>query len=298
MSTRKTIVALLTLGLILTACGSPNPQPEGLTPIPSLAPGATVTLVPAVLGAQGGAGAVVPVAEQDSAALGAPIFLKNCSPCHGIQGQGVSAPPVRNNLFIQTGSNQDIFNLIANGRPGTAMPAWLEVNGGSLTAHEITNAISYLMTLQNVSSIPVSTPIPPEPTETPLPANAPTPEPAKPSNPGGPGAALGLTGDPAKGQADFGLICSTCHGPEGVSGVPNPDSDDGFVPELNPIDPTIKSSDPKVFATNVDLFIEHGSVPEGKNPLILMPSFGDSKMLSDQQIADIIAYILQLNGVK
>jgi mono/diheme cytochrome c family protein len=298
MSTRKTFFVLLILGLVLAACGSPNPQPEGLTPIPSLAPGATLTLVPAIQAVPANTGVSVPVVGKDSAALGAPIFLKNCSPCHGIEGQGVSAPPVRNNQFIQTGSDQDIFTLIANGRPGTAMPAWLEANGGSLTAAEITNAISYLKTLQNVSSIPVSTPIPPEPTETPLPANAPTPEPAQPSNAGGPGAAVGLTGDPTKGQADFGQFCSACHGPEGVQGVPNPDSDDGTVPALNPIDPTIKSSDPKVFSTNVDLFIEHGSVPAGENPLILMPSFGDSKMLSDQQIADIIAYILQSNGVK
>jgi mono/diheme cytochrome c family protein len=298
MSARVKFFVLLTLGLLLGACGSPNPQPEGLTPIPSLAPGATLTLVPAIQAVPGGTGVVVPAAGQDAAALGAPIFLKNCSPCHGIEGQGVSAPPLRNNQFIQTGADQDIFTLIANGRSGTAMPAWLKANGGTLSAADITNAIAYLKTLQNVSSIPVSTPIPPEPTETPLPANAPTPEPARPSNSGGPGAAIGLAGNSAQGQAEFGQFCSACHGPEGLQGVPNPDSDDGSVPALNPIDPTIANSDPKIFATNVDLFIEHGSVPAGENPLILMPSFGDSKMLSDQQIADIIAYILELNGVK
>ena len=81
-------------------------------------------------------------------------------------------------------------------------------------------------------------------------------------------------------------------------GIPNPGSDDGSVPALNPIDPTIASSDPGVFAVNVDLFIEHGSIPEGPNPLIMMPSFGDDGMLTDQQIADLIAYVMYINGVE
>jgi mono/diheme cytochrome c family protein len=56
------------------------------------------------------------------------------------------------------------------------------------------------------------------------------------------------------------------------------------------------SSDSGVFATNIDLFVEHGSVPEGPSPLIMMPPFGDSDLLTDQQIADVIAYIMDLNG--
>jgi hypothetical protein len=39
-------------------------------------------------------------------------------------------------------------------------------------------------------------------------------------------------------------------------------------------------------------------VPDGENPQIIMPSFGDSKLLTDQQIADIIAFIIQLNAGK
>jgi hypothetical protein len=70
------------------------------------------------------------------------------------------------------------------------------------------------------------------------------------------------------------------------------------VPPLNPIDPTIFNSDPKIFATNVDLFIEHGSIPEGPNPQILMPRFGDAKMLTQETIADIIAYMLAVNGAQ
>ncbi len=68
---------------------------------------------------------------------------------------------------------------------------------------------------------------------------------------------------------------------------------------LNPIDPTLVSSNPGIFAVNVDLFIEHGSVPEGASPrMMVMPSFGDGGMLTHQTIADLIAYVMHLNGVQ
>jgi hypothetical protein len=85
---------------------------------------------------------------------------------------------------------------------------------------------------------------------------------------------------------------------EGRAGRPSPDSDDGAVPGINPIDPTIVSADAKTFAANLDLFSEHGSVPAGSKPQIMMPAFGDGKLLTDQQIADIIAYVVALNSGK
>lgn len=236
------------------------------------------------------------IGAQESAALGAPIYLENCTSCHGIEGEGVDAPPLRNSSYIKNTSDQDIYGTIANGRRHTEMPAWLQDNGGPLTRDEIINVIGYLETLQDVSPMPSATPAPPEPTEAPQPTGGPTPEPAQPSFPGGPGQAASMTGDSSKGRPEFGMYCASCHGPEGVQGIPNPGSDDGSVPPLNPIDPTIANPDAKVFAKNVDLFIQHGSIPEGPSPQILMPSFGDSNMLSQQQIADIIAYVISLNG--
>jgi mono/diheme cytochrome c family protein len=81
-------------------------------------------------------------------------------------------------------------------------------------------------------------------------------------------------------------------------GVPNPDSDDGVVPALNPIDETLMNADAKVYAGNIDLFIEHGSIPSGANPDIKMPAFGDLKLLDSQKIADLIAYVMSINSVK
>ncbi len=82
---------------------------------------------------------------------------------------------------------------------------------------------------------------------------------------------------------------------DGKGGNPNPGSDDGTIPALNPIDPTIKNADPKVFATNIDLFVEHGSTPSGNNPTFSMIAWGDKQLLTPQQIADVIAYVMSLN---
>jgi mono/diheme cytochrome c family protein len=120
-------------------------------------------------------------------------------------------------------------------------------------------------------------------------------EKALPSNPGGPGKATELSGDSKKGAELFRANCMRCHNAEGTGGIANPGSEDGTVPALNPIDPTLYSKDAKEFAQNIDLFIEHGSTPGGKTPPLQMPAFGAQRMLTQQQIADVIAYIIGLN---
>ncbi len=119
---------------------------------------------------------------------------------------------------------------------------------------------------------------------------------ARPSNPGGPGEALKLTGDPKAGAKIFVDSCQKCHGEAGVGGIKNEGSDDGTIPELNPIDETLVDNDLKVFACNLDLFLEHGSVPSGPSPKETMQPWGDEKLLPPQQIADVISYVMSLNG--
>ncbi|MBA2591934.1 MAG: cytochrome c [Herpetosiphonaceae bacterium] len=121
---------------------------------------------------------------------------------------------------------------------------------------------------------------------------------ARPSNPGGPGQAASMTGDPQRGMGIFASNCQACHGAQGTAGVSNPGSTDGTVPALNPIDATLQSKDPKVFAYNVDLFIQHGSTPGGATPALKMAAWGDTNTLTQQQIADVIAYIISINPAK
>jgi mono/diheme cytochrome c family protein len=148
MSTRiwMTMFVILWIALFLFGCGYPNPQPPGLTPIPSLAPVATGTLVPAL---QASPVATKPaVTTSPAAAAGGEIFAQNCAACHGTRAEGGIGPALRNSKFIQTAGDQAISSMIAKGRPGTAMPAWLQANGGKLTEAQINNVIAFLKTLQ------------------------------------------------------------------------------------------------------------------------------------------------------
>jgi mono/diheme cytochrome c family protein len=104
-----------------------------------------------------------------------------------------------------------------------------------------------------------------------------------------PGKAVTLNGDPVAGKLVYEGYCKSCHGPAGTGGVANPGSDDGTVPELKPIDMDFKD------ATEMDLVIEHGSTPEGLDTASKMPAFGDNGEIKPQQIADVIAYILEIN---
>jgi mono/diheme cytochrome c family protein len=114
---------------------------------------------------------------------------------------------------------------------------------------------------------------------------------------GPPGEAASIAGLAARGDTLFAQNCAYCHGPKGTDKVPNPGSDDGTVPALAPIDPEMADKDAAVFASNIDRYIQHGSIPEGAQPKLLMPNWGDSKALSQQEIADLEAYIMALNGV-
>jgi mono/diheme cytochrome c family protein len=229
------------------------------------------------------------------ASAGATVFAANCQTCHAAQGKGGVAnpgstdgtvpplnpidPTIANadpkvfasnvDLFVEHGSTPD------GPSPTFSMPAWGDKK--ALTPQQIADVIAYVISLNPVSSV------------------TPTAQAAQPSNPGGPGPAVNLTGDPNSGQQIFASNCQTCHAAQGKGGVANPGSTDGTVPPLNPIDPTIANADPKVFASNVDLFVEHGSTPDGPSPTFSMPAWGDKKALTPQQIADVIAYLLSLN---
>jgi ubiquinol-cytochrome c reductase cytochrome b subunit len=123
----------------------------------------------------------------------------------------------------------------------------------------------------------------------------PLPSPSSDVNPEEVSEAAFVIGNAGRGAEVFRDKCKSCHGGSGKGGLPNPGSDDGTIPGLNPIDPALTSEDPEEFAKNIDRFIQHGSVPGG-SPSMSMPAFGDSNALTQQQIANIITYIMRING--
>lgn len=79
---------------------------------------------------------------------GKQLFGLNCSSCHGVNGEGVSAPALNSQQFLTGATDQQIQGIIAGGVPGTAMPAWLNEYGGPLTDQEIQEIVAYLRSLE------------------------------------------------------------------------------------------------------------------------------------------------------
>ncbi len=67
------------------------------------------------------------------------FFLASCATCHGAQRQGLLGPALTPDVLTQP--DEFYFETIANGRPGTAMPAWRAVG---LTDDEISALVEFI----------------------------------------------------------------------------------------------------------------------------------------------------------
>jgi mono/diheme cytochrome c family protein len=83
------------------------------------------------------------------------------------------------------------------------------------------------------------------------------------------------------------LGCVNCHGPNGLGGVPNPQSEDTVIPPLSGKDFQSEFNTP---AKIRDIIIS-GSVI-GKQPIVSMPHWGS--ILTDTEVNQLIAYIATL----
>jgi putative heme-binding domain-containing protein len=73
---------------------------------------------------------------------GKSLFRINCSLCHGIAGRGgIRGPDLSTGRWVHGGSDEDLFNTILRGVPGTPMPA------NDLTDEEAWLVIAYLRSL-------------------------------------------------------------------------------------------------------------------------------------------------------
>ncbi len=65
------------------------------------------------------------------------LYAQNCAGCHGADGRLGAARPLQDPLYLALAGTDVLHQVIAHGVPGTAMPAFAEHDGGSLTDAQI-----------------------------------------------------------------------------------------------------------------------------------------------------------------
>jgi cytochrome c oxidase cbb3-type subunit 2/cytochrome c oxidase cbb3-type subunit I/II len=76
---------------------------------------------------------------------GKTVYEKNCQGCHGRSGLGVggATPNLADPARMSELTDQDLYETVTKGRPGTGMPAWNSV----LTEQDRWSVVRYLRTL-------------------------------------------------------------------------------------------------------------------------------------------------------
>jgi ubiquinol-cytochrome c reductase cytochrome b subunit len=259
-------------------------------------PGASETATSAGSKA-GGQAPQTATATPESIGRGVAVFQANgCVGCHAISGIGGVIGPDLSGEANRGRTREWLSVQIRNPRthfPDTIMPSFNKLNN-----QQLNDLMDYLLSL--AQTITQQSPL----SKTSgaaedLGSHAPTLPKGSPSiaEHESTGPAANIIGSPDQGGLIFANQCAGCHGPKGIGKIPNPGSEEGSVPELNPIGQKVFSKDPQDFADAIDRFIQNGSTPSGKAPRLSMPAFGKRSSLTQQQISNIEAYILKLNNV-
>ena len=119
------------------------------------------------------------------------IYGSNCAGCHGRDGHWGAAQPLNDPLYLALMGKDRLRDVIAKGVPRTAMPAFAQSVGGTLTEQQINILADQIETRWSRPQEFAGVALPPY------------------------GADLG---DPKRGEAVFRSYCSRCHG-EGGTGA-------------------------------------------------------------------------------
>jgi cbb3-type cytochrome c oxidase subunit III len=196
-------------------------------------------------------------------AAGAHDFVNfACAQCHGLDGQGGVSPfvPALKNASKLTAAQLE--QIINHGLGESANPThpYMPVWGQVISHKQVDDLIAYIHA--GLPSVPTATPV-----------DVPS--------------AQGLA---VQGQALYMLYgCINCHGPNGLGGVPNPQSPDKTIPPLSGAD-FFKQFDTNKKITDV---IRSGSVI-GKAPIVSMPHWGG--IIPPARLQALVAYIKTLKN--
>jgi mono/diheme cytochrome c family protein len=114
------------------------------------------------------------------------LFAQNCAGCHGENGRMGPGRILNDPIYLALVPQDALRDVIENGRPGTAMPAWADKQGGPLRPNQIAALVDGIKRnwAKPVSGAPL------------------------------PGYANAKTGgNPDTGKKLFSKACFGCHGP-------------------------------------------------------------------------------------
>jgi mono/diheme cytochrome c family protein len=139
-----------------------------------------------------------PVAPADVADVRA-LYGDNCAACHGADGRGGAALALADPVYLAIVDERAMRSNIAYGVPGTPMPAFAVLAGGTLTAKQIDLIVSAIRTWERSDDLVGIQPPPYVPAS---------------------------TADLGRGSAAYRKYCERCHGPDGAgsprgSGITN-----------------------------------------------------------------------------
>jgi cbb3-type cytochrome c oxidase subunit III len=219
----------------------------------------TVTKTVTVVGTVPNGGAT---SASATVAAGAHDFTQfACAQCHGDRGRGGVSPDVP--ALTQVGNQlttAQLTHIIDHGLGESANPTkpYMPVWGQVISARQVSDLVAYIH-----AGLPA------------VPGTSPAPVITK----------QGLAVEGSLLYQRYG--CVNCHGPNGLGGVPNPQSPDKAIPPLSGADFFSEfNTDKKI--TDI---IRTGSVL-GRAPIVSMPHWGG--IISDQRLEALVAYIKTL----
>jgi mono/diheme cytochrome c family protein len=117
------------------------------------------------------------------------LYAQNCAACHGAEGMRGPSTPLASPVYQALVDDATLVRVIAQGRPGTMMPAFSRSSGGDLTDAQVNAIVQGIRNNWKHDSSLAGEDPPPY---------------ADDSN-----------GNPASGQQVYANVCARCHGPAG-----------------------------------------------------------------------------------
>jgi len=189
------------------------------------------------------------------------LYAQNCAGCHGTDGRFGSAPQLNDAVYMAVVNEDALRRVIAKGMAGTAMPAFAEQSGGSLTDKQIDLLIEGMRSRWGRPNDFKDVPLPPYSLQDAITSGS------------GPG-------DSARGAKVFTANCAQCHGPDGRG-----DANGGSV-----VDPSFLAlvSDQSLRTTTIVGRSDLGK-PDWRGNVPGSP-------MTPQDISDVVAWLISQRG--